>query len=406
MKILVLGGDGFCGWPCSLRLSARGHDVVIVDNLSRRSIDEELGCQSLTPIVSLPERLAAWRETSSRSIHFTHLDIAQDYDGLLRLIDAQAPDAIVHFAEQRSAPYSMKSSSHKRYTIDNNVRATHNLLAATVESGRDIHIVHLGTMGVYGYHTPGLQLPEGYVRAQLVDSRGTAVESEILFPTNPGSIYHLTKAQDQLLFAYYAKNDGLRITDLHQGIVWGTQTDETAYDDRLINRFDYDGDYGTVLNRFLVQAALGLPLSVHGTGGQTRAFIHLRDSVRCIELALDHAPMRGDRVAIFNQMTETHRVRDLAAIVARLTGATIAYQANPRNEAESNELEVENASMVGFGLEPTTLSGALLDEVTSIAGRYAHRCDASKVPCLSRWTRESLADPDLNLLATKHGMAA
>jgi UDP-sulfoquinovose synthase len=386
VKILVLGGDGFCGWPTALRLSARGHDVIIADNLSRRAIDQELGCESLTPIAPLEERLAAWHQVTGKSIRFVHLDIAQDYDGLLDLMLEEQPGALVHFAEQRSAPYSMKSSKHKRYTVDNNINATNNVLAAVVESGVDTHIVHLGTMGVYGYKTPGLMIPEGYLSATLTDDSGASVQAEILYPTNPGSIYHMTKSQDQLLFAFYAKNDGLRITDLHQGIVWGTQTAETALDDRLINRFDYDGDYGTVLNRFLVQAAVKHPLTVHGSGGQTRAFIHLQDSVRCIELAVSHAPERHSRVAIFNQMTETHRVVDLATMISSMTGAEVRHVKNPRNEADTNELSVANLGLRNLGLVPTTLDAALLREITDIAQRFAHRCDQSKIPCVSLWT--------------------
>ena len=208
---------------------------------------------------------------------------------------------------------------------DNNVGATHNVLCGIVESGLDIHLVHLGTMGVYGYSTVGAAIPEGYLPVDITTNSGDKVSQEILYPSNPGSIYHMTKCLDQLLFAFYAKNDGLRITDLHQGIVWGTQTEETKKDERLINRFDYDGDYGTVLNRFLMQAAVGYPMTVHGTGGQTRAFIHIQDSVRCIELALNNPPEKNARVEIFNQMTETHRVRDLAKMISDMSGVEIAW---------------------------------------------------------------------------------
>lgn len=387
-KIIVLGGDGFCGWPTSLHLSNLGHDVVIIDNLSRRNIDNELETESLTPIQPMGTRLKAWEEVSGKKIGFYNINIASEFDQLLQVIMKEQPDVIVHFAEQRSAPYSMKSAKNKRYTINNNINATHNVLCAIVESGLDIHLVHLGTMGVYGYGTAGLKIPEGYLDIEVVTETGERVQQQILYPTNPGSVYHMTKSQDQLLFQYYNKNDNVRITDLHQGIVWGTNTKETMLDERLINRFDYDGDYGTVLNRFLMQAAVGHPITVHGTGGQTRAFIHIQDTVRCIELAINNPPTREDRVMIFNQMTETHRVNDLAKLVSELTGGEIAYVSNPRKEAAENELHVTNDLFLSKGLKPITLSTGLLQEVTEIAKKYAYRVDYSKIPATSTWTKE------------------
>ena len=224
MRVLILGGDGFCGWPTALHLSAQGHEVAIVDNLSRRKIDIELEVSSLTPIRHMGERLRAWKEVSGKDIAFHDIDVAVNYQRLLDLLEDWKPTALVHFAEQRAAPYSMKSSRHKRYTVDNNLNATNNVLAAVVESGLDIHVAHLGTMGVYGYGTAGMKIPEGYLQVKVQTDHGL-VDQEILYPANPGSIYHLTKTQDQLLFAYYNKNDHVRVTDLHQGIVWGTQTD-------------------------------------------------------------------------------------------------------------------------------------------------------------------------------------
>ena len=395
MKVLVLGGDGFCGWPTALHLSNVGHDVVIVDNLSRRCIDVELEVESLTPIRPMGERLSVWKELTGKEIRFINLDLAEEYDRLLEVLLDEAPDAVVHFAEQRAAPYSMRSSKAKRFTVDNNVSGTHNLLCAIVESGLDIAVVHLGTMGVYGYGWSGTApIPEGYLTV-TVDTPDGELRREILHPANPGSVYHMTKTLDQLLFAFYAKNDQLRITDLHQGIVWGTQTPETAIDERLINRFDYDGDYGTVLNRFIMQAAIGHPLTVHGIGGQTRAFIHIRDTVRCIEIALRNPPEHGDKVSVFNQVTETYRVRDLAELISGLTGVEVAALPNPRREAAENDLVVSNDRFLSLGLNPTTLSEGLLEECRDIAMKYRDRADVTKIIARSVWRQGMETSPDL-----------
>jgi len=389
VKVIVLGGDGFCGWPCAVNLAEQNHDVIIVDNLSRRKIDIDLEVESLTPIASITERLSAWEETGGKPMRFLNMDISKQYQKLLNLLIDEKPDSVIHFAEQRAAPYSMKSSFTKRYTVDNNVNGTHNLLAAIVESNLDIHVVHLGTMGVYGYGSHrGATIPEGYLKVEVPQPDGSRFEEEILHPASPGSVYHMTKTLDQLLFLYYNKNDLVRITDLHQGIVWGTNTKATLKDPRLTNRFDYDGDYGTVLNRFLMQAAIGYPLSVHGTGGQTRAFIHIKDSVKCVQLALENPPKAGERVKIINQMTESHQVGELAKKVASLTGAEINYLPNPRNEAVENDLIVDNKCFIELGLNPTTLDNGLLEEVVEVAKKYSNRCDLKRIPCVSSWTKK------------------
>jgi UDP-sulfoquinovose synthase len=372
-----------------VNLAEQNHDVIIVDNLSRRKIDIDLEVESLTPISSITERLSAWEEIGGKPMRFLNMDISKQYQKLLNLLIEEKPDSVIHFAEQRAAPYSMKSSFTKRYTVDNNVNGTHNLLAAIVESNLDIHVVHLGTMGVYGYGSHrGATIPEGYLKVEVPQPDGSRFEEEILHPASPGSVYHMTKTLDQLLFLYYNKNDLVRITDLHQGIVWGTNTEATLKDPRLTNRFDYDGDYGTVLNRFLMQAAIGYPLSVHGTGGQTRAFIHIKDSVKCVQLALENPPKPGERVKIFNQMTESHQVGELAKKVASLTGADINYLPNPRNEAVENDLIVDNKCFIELGLDPTTLDNGLLEEVVEVAKKYSSRCDLKRIPCVSSWTKK------------------
>jgi UDP-sulfoquinovose synthase len=363
-KVMILGGDGFCGWPTSLYLSDQGHEVVIVDNLSRRKIDLDLGCDSLTPIRQ------------------------------------EQPDSIVHFAEQRAAPYSMKNSKTKRYTVDNNVGGSNNLCCAVIDSEVDAHIVHLGTMGVYGYGTSGGEIPEGYIDVTLPGGR----ESNILHPAYPGSVYHATKCLDALLWQFYQKNDQLRITDLHQGIVWGTNTPQTSLDERLVNRFDYDGDYGTVLNRFLMQGALGVPLTVYGTGGQTRAFIHISDTARCIELAVNNPPKAGDRVEIFNQIAETRKVRDIAQLVADMTGVDVNFIPNPRQEAAENELDVANTKFCNLGLDPITLDTGLFDEVTEVVKKYKSRCNPVKILPASFWNKkraEECASIDPNSIKIK-----
>jgi len=398
-KIIVLGGDGFCGWPTTLHLADQGHDVVSVDNLSRRNIDTEMGCDSLTPIQSPETRQRAWKEVGGRPFEFVNLDVAKDYDLLLALIKAEKPDAIVHFAEQRAAPYSQKNSKTKRYTVDNNVGGTNNLLAAVVDSDLDIHVVHLGTMGVYGYGSSGGKIPEGYLPVTLPNGE----KKEILHPAYPGSVYHTTKCLDALLFQFYNKNDQIRVTDLHQGIVWGTNTPQTVRDERLINRFDYDGDYGTVLNRFLMQSSMGVPLTVYGTGGQTRGFIHIKDTCRCIEAAINNPPAKGERVEIFNQIAETARVRDIAEMIQKQTGCEVNFLANPRNEDAENELDVTNNKFMNFLGDMISLDSqeGLFEEVQTITTKYKDRCINEKILPASFWNKRTAAACESNTLDVK-----
>ena len=262
------------------------------------------------------------------------------------------------------------------------------MLVALTELGLDTHLVHLGTMGVYGYSGAGFQLPEGYLPVEVTDDEGQRHKRDILYPTNPGSVYHLTKSLDQLLFQFYANNDKMRITDLHQGIVWGTQTKETRLHPALVNRFDYDGEYGTVLNRFLVESAVGYPLTVHGTGGQTRAFINIQDTVRCVELAVNNPPAAGSPVKILNQVAETLRVKELAQLVSGLTGAEIAYVPNPRKEAEENDLNVSNRHLRSLGLDPILLAAGLLDDTLEISSRYKDRINLAKIPARTAWNED------------------
>jgi UDP-sulfoquinovose synthase len=381
MKVIVLGGDGFCGWPTSLKLAKFGHEVTIVDNLSRRAIDDELSSGSLTNITSILERIAAAKDHVGE-IKFRNIDVAKDQAALIALLREVKPDAIVQFAEQRSAPYSMLGDSERRYTVDNNISGTHNICSAIVEVDPSIHLVHLGTMGVYGYSKAFGAIPEGYLDIEI---KQTGNDVQVLYPANPGSVYHMTKCLDQLVFQFYNKNWKLQITDLHQGIVWGIETDETKLDPRLVNRFDYDGIYGTVLNRFISQAVNGIPLTVYGTGGQSRAFIHINDTARCVQLAIENPPESVDRVRIFNQVSEVQSILGLAKILESQYGATIKTVENPRKELPENELEVDNAGLRSLGFEPTVLDQALIEDVRFIGEATKANFNAENVLTSPKW---------------------
>ena len=386
--IFVAGGDGFCGWPLSLRLSKNGNRVIILDNLSRRKIDVEMGQASLTPIHSIDTRIECWNALQPENkLTFEYIDLSSDYDKLCQLIRTYTPECIIQLAEQRSAPYSMKNANTKRYTVQNNLSATHNLLSAIVDESPTTHFIHLGTMGVYGYGTlPNTLIPEGYVDVKMKTRDGEFKDVSILHPAYPGSIYHLTKTQEALMFQFYAKNYKLRITDLHQGIIWGLSTKETDMHPQLLNRFDYDSDYGTILNRFIIQSANNIPLTIYGSGGQTRAFIHIENSMDCIELAIKHPPNNGDRVKILNQMTETHRVSDIAKMICNCYPNTkVQYIKNPRNELEKNELNVCNQQFLDLGLKPIHLNEDMIKSIYSQIKEYNENLDEKHVMPKSIW---------------------
>src|SRR6516225_782374 len=338
MKIAVLGGDGYCGWATALYLSQKGHDIAIIDNFVRRQWDFELGVQTLTPIRPLPDRLRAWNEHTGKSIELLIGDVT-DYEFLSEAIREFQPESVVHFAEQRSAPYSMIDRRHAAFTQVNNVVGTLNLLFALREFAHDCHLVKLGTMGEYG--TPNIDIEEGYIE---IEHNGR--KDRLPFPKQPGSFYHLSKVHDSHNIAFTCKIWGIRATDLNQGVVYGTVTDEVTMDEALINRFDYDEVFGTVLNRFCVQAALGHPLTVYGKGGQTRGFLDIRDTVRCIEIAVANRAERG-KMRVFNQFTEQFAVAELADMVHKacqemgLT-AEIHHIDNPRVEQEEHYYNAKN----------------------------------------------------------------
>ena len=379
MKALVLGGDGFCGWPTSLHLAAEGYAVTIADNLSRRAIAAQLGAPSLTPLRPIEERITAAKRVGD--VEFAPLDVT-DPVALQALLARLTPDVIVHFAEQRSAPYSMLGDAERRFTVANNVNGTNTLFSALVELGQRPHVVHLGTMGVYGYSDDLGELQEGYLDVRVAQ---TGRDVTIGYPANPGSIYHLTKCLDHTLMQFYAKNWGFQITDLHQGIVWGTDTAITGSDEALINRFDYDGEYGTVLNRLVSQAAIGHPLTVYGTGGQSRAFIHISDTARCVHLATGAPPDPGAKVQVFNQVAEVHNVGALAQMIADRMGAKVTHLDNPRKEAAANALRVSNAGLRSLGFAPHTLQDSLMDEIAATVGRYQDRLNRDVILSKARW---------------------
>jgi UDP-sulfoquinovose synthase len=371
MKIMVLGGDGYCGWATALHLSSREHSVAIADNFIRRQWDFELGAQTLTPILPMSDRLRTWSQLTGRTIDVFVGDVT-DYDFLLSAIKSVEPDAIIHFAEQRSAPYSMIDRKHAVFTQVNNVVGTLNVLFAMREAQPECHLVKLGTMGEYG--TPNIDIEEGYIR---IEHNGRS--DVVPYPKQPGSFYHLSKVHDSGNIMFACKIWGLRATELNQGVVYGTVTEETAMSEALINRFDYDDVFGTVLNRFCTQAAIGEPLTVYGKGGQTRGFLDIRDTVRCIELACLNPAERGE-CRVYNQFTEQFSVLDLALRVqaaGRHLGleVEIDHLPDPRVEAESHYYNAKHSRLIDLGLQPHFLSDSLLDSLMNIALQYRDRVD-------------------------------
>ena len=381
MRIAVLGGDGYCGWATALYLSMKGHSVAIVDNFARRQWDHELGVQTLTPILPLSDRLRAWRRLTGSAIDLFVGDITE-YDFLSSAIKDFEPEAVVHFAEQRAAPYSMIDRKHAVFTQVNNVVGTLNLLFALREFQPDCHLIKLGTMGEYG--TPNIDIEEGYITIEHNGRKDT-----VPYPKQPGSFYHLSKVHDSHNIMFACKTWGLRATDLNQGVVYGTLTDEVSLDEALINRFDYDEVFGTVLNRFCVQAAIGHPLTVYGEGGQTRGFLDIRDTVRCIEIACLNPTARGE-CRVFNQFTEQFSVLALARMVqsaGQELGLAVAVEhlSDPRVEKEEHYYNAKHTALVDLGLMPHLLSESLLDSLLHFAVRFKDRVDKTHIMPTVTW---------------------
>jgi UDP-sulfoquinovose synthase len=362
----VLGGDGYLGWPTALHLSQSGHEVAVADNFARRQYDYEMGVDSLVPIESLHTRARVWRELTGKEIAIYVGDLT-DADFTYHLVRDFRPASIVHYAEQRAAPYSMVDRKHAVYTQVNNVVGTLNVLYAIAETDPGIHLVKLGTMGEYG--TPNIDIEEGWIE---IEHKGR--KDRVLFPKRPGSFYHLSKVHDSHNIEFACRIWDIRATDLNQGVVYGQQTDETALDDRLATRFDYDAVFGTVLNRFVIQAVTGQPLTVYGDGSQTRGLIEIRDTVRCIQLACENPAERGE-FRVFNQMTQSMSITQIAETIASVSPdpVKIEHLENPRVEAENHHYNVVHTGLVELGLEPHLLSDTLIDSLFEITKRYAHR---------------------------------
>lgn len=383
MKVLVIGGDGYCGWATALYLSNRGYEVGILDNMVRRHWDMELCVETLTPIAPIQSRIQRWKDLTGKHIDLFVGDIT-NYEFLSRAIHQFEPEAVVHFGEQRSAPFSMIDREHAVLTQVNNVVGTLNLLYVMRESFPDCHLVKLGTMGEYG--TPNIDIEEGFITLEHNGRKDT-----LPYPKQPGSFYHLSKVHDSHNIHFACKVWGLRATDLNQGVVYGVLTEETGMDALLINRLDYDGVFGTALNRFCIQAAIGHPLTVYGTGGQTRAFLDIRDTVRCVELAIA-TPADPGKFRVFNQFTELFGIGDLAMMVKK-AGTTlglnveVTHLENPRVEMEEHYFNAKNTNLLDLGLQPHFLSDSLLDSLLNFSVKYKSRVDETQILPKVKWKR-------------------
>jgi UDP-sulfoquinovose synthase len=368
MKILILGGDGYLGWPTALHLSALGHEVAVNDNFARRGYDVEMGVESLVPILSLEDRISAWGEVGGQEIKSYVGDLVEP-DFVHEMVGDFHPDTIVHFGEQRAAPYSMISQAHAVYTQTNNVVGNLNVMYAIADIDRDIHLVKLGTMGEYGQ--PNIDIEEGWIE---IEHKGR--KDRMIYPKKPGSFYHCSKVHDSHNIEFGCRIWGLRATDLNQGVVYGVDTEQTKLDDRLATRYDYDGVFGTVLNRFIIQAVLGHPLTVYGKGTQTRGYLNLVDTVECVRLACENPADVGE-FRVFNQMTETFSLNQLADTVkGSYPGeVTVEHVDNPRVEMYDHYYKVVHTALPSLGLKPTLLAESLIGHMYDVVERYKDRVD-------------------------------
>ncbi len=392
MKTLVLVGDGYLGWPTALYLSALGHEVAVNDNFARRGYDVEMGVESLIPILGLEDRIAAWGEVGGQQIKSYVGDLCEA-KFVHEMVRDFHPETIVHFAEQRAAPYSMISQAHAVYTQTNNVVGNLNVMYAIADIDRDIHLVKLGTMGEYGQ--PNIDIEEGWIE---IEHKGRT--DRMIYPKKPGSFYHCSKVHDSHNIEFGCRIWGLRATDLNQGVVYGADTEETKLDDRLATRFDYDAVFGTVLNRMVIQAVLGHPLTVYGNGSQTRGLINLVDTVECIRLASE-TPAQPGEFRVFNQMTETMSINQIAETIANeFPGeVTIEHTENPRVEAYDHYYNVVHTALESLGLEPTLLSTTLIDHLFDVVERYRERVAMAAIRPTVKWAETTSELPRTSELA-------